>query len=564
MYLKLITVKRKNRNKKELLIQFTDEETEGVEEDIVQILQSFPKILPAGYNKFSAPKNLYFDIINAFDFLDIELYGDVPKEVIAYVESRNRISESVDENNFKFKTEPFSFQVDCFEYAKEHDCFLLGDDQGLGKTKQAIDIAVSRKSNFKHCLVVCGVSGLKWNWAKEIDIHSNERSHILGSRISKNGNVVIDSVKKRADDLIAEHDEFFLITNIETLRDKVFSGYVQELCRQGVIGMTIVDEIHKCKNPTSQQGKALQKLNSFYKLGMTGTPLMNTPIDLFNILKWLGVEHHTYTQFKEYYVIKDQFGQVAGYKHLPKLRELVSANMLRRTKEEVLDLPEKTRVIDYVDLSSKQQKLYNDVRKKLQQEIDLIKLSKNPLAETIRLRQATGNPSILTTSKIPNAKFERANELIDEAVANGKNVVVFSCFSKVIAPFFEQLKHNGCIVTSDMVNKQLVIDDFMKDKNKKVICGTIGVLGTGFTLTKASVVIFLDSPWTRADKDQAEDRTHRIGAKENVTIYTLVAKNTIDEVVEDIVYHKGEIADYLVDGQLKSRYVSQVIDMLLK
>lgn len=528
-------------------------------------LSSLPKIKERGYNYFEVPIRYFLDVLNALEYWDLEIIGEVPKDVQSYIDSRNRIVEATP-GEFTYKTEPFEHQVEGFEYAKDHPCFLLGDEQGLGKTKQAIDIAVSRKHEFRHCLIVCCVSGLKWNWAKEVEIHSNEQAHIIGSRVNRKGNLTIDGVQKRVEDLLLDHKEYFLITNIETLRDKSFTSALKELTQTGEIGMVVVDEIHKCKNPSSQQGTALHSLNSFYKIGLTGTPLLNSPVDTYNILKWLGVERHSFSAFKERYCVLDNFGQVTGYRNLTELKNLVMDNMLRRTKEQVLDLPEKIRSTEYVDMNKDQAKIYNEVRTKLIEDIDKVMLSSNPLAETIRLRQATGNPKVLTTKKVKSAKFERALEIIQECIENEQSVIVFSNWEKVITPFSKQAKSLApCyLVTGETDDKFEVIEQFTNDNRPAIICGTIGALGTGFTLTKATTVIFLDSPWTKGEKDQAEDRAHRIGATSTVSIITLVCKNTMDETIEDIVASKGELADYIVDGKPLRNKLSNVLDILLR
>lgn len=556
---------RMHKKGKSIYITITDTDDSEEEELLGVQLSSLPKIIERGYNNFEVPIRYFHEVLDALAYWDLEIIGDVPKDVREYIESRNRIVQAED-SPFEFKTQPFPHQLESFEYAKHHPCFLLGDEQGLGKTKQAIDIAVSRKNEFKHCLIVCCVSGLKWNWAKEVEIHSNETAHIIGSRVNRKGNLTIDGVKKRVNDLLVAHDQYFLITNIETLRDKAFTSYLKELTRSGEIGMVVVDEIHKCKNPTSQQGKALHSLNSFYKIGLSGTPLLNSPVDTYNILKWLGAERHSFSTFKERYCVQDNFGQVTGYRNLKELKGLVMDNMLRRTKEQVLDLPEKIRSVEYVDMNKEQAKIYNEVRTKLIEDIDKVMLSNNPLAETIRLRQATGNPEVLTSKSVKSAKFERALDIIQECIENNESVIVFSNWEKVISPFYEQAKSvASCyLVTGETEDKFEVIEQFTQTEKACVICGTIGALGTGFTLTKATTVIFLDSPWTKGEKDQAEDRAHRIGATSTVYIITLVCKDTIDETIEDIVASKGEIADYIVDGVPLRNKLSNLLDTLLR
>ena len=222
--------------------------------------------------------------------------------------------------NFSFKTNPFAHQIEGLQYGIEHDRFLLGDEQGLGKTKQVIDIAAYKKQHngYKHCLIICGVNGLKYNWQKEVETHSNEKGWILGTRY-KNGKASIGSNQSKLEDLnnlnkLTAH--FFLITNVESLRDEKICEKLKALCSKKEIQMVAIDEIHKCKNPTSQQGKAILKVDAETKIAMTGTPLMNTPMDLFIVLRWLGHEKHSFYQFKNHYCVMGGYGgyEVVGYK----------------------------------------------------------------------------------------------------------------------------------------------------------------------------------------------------------------------------------------------------------
>ena len=474
----------------------------------------------------------------------------------------------IDVTGFDFKTEPFEHQIEAFQYANDHEKFLLGDEQGLGKTKQAIDVAIARSDNkfFKHCLIVCGVNGLKHNWMKEIGIHSNEKGRILGSYFNRKGQLEDGTVKERLADLDKDLEEFFLITNIETLRSKEIATKLEKLTKSGVIGMVVIDEIHKCKNPQSQQGKAIHSLKSRFKLAMTGTPLMNEPIDLFNLLKWIDVEKHSFYAFRSHYCTMGGYGgyEVVGYKNLEQLRSILDLNMLRRKKDEVLDLPPKIRSTEFVEMTAKQAQLYKEVKNEIVANLDQIKLNPNPLALLIRLRQATGHTSILSTKINESAKLERLLEMVEEIASNGKKAVIFSNWTSMtdlIVPALKQF--SPAVVTGQVSDRQGEVDRFQTEPQCKVIIGTIGAMGTGLTLTAASTVIFLDKPWNRALTDQAEDRAHRIGTSGTVNIVTLVCRNTIDEKIEEIIREKGDMADALVDGDWKKLKASDVLDRLL-
>lgn len=452
---------------------------------------------------------------------------------------------------------------------------------------QVINIACIKKQQkgYKHCLIICGVNGLKWNWKSEVEKHSNERAYILGTRYDKKGKEKIGSLKDRLQDLemlySAEmnnqfayfidnfsqiYNSYFIITNIETLRNEAIIKQLKDLCDKGIINMIALDEGHKCKDVTSIQGKHLLKLQAETMISMTGTPLMNNPLDLFIHLKWLGYEKHNYYSFKQHYCVFGGFGgyQVVAYKHLDQLKAQFDDIMLRRLKKEVLDLPDKIYTDEYVEMTAKQAQIYKEATMEVQNNIDKVESAINPLAEMIRMRQATGYTGILSTTIQESAKLDRLEEILDELVANNGKAIVFSNWTSMTNPTYERLKRfNPAIITGETKDRVEQQDKFMNDESCKVIIGTTGAMGTGLTLTAANTVIFLDEPWNKAIKDQAEDRAHRIGTTENVNIITLICKNTIDERIHDLVEQKGKMADLLVDGKLTKQNRANLVNFLL-
>lgn len=429
-----------------------------------------------------------------------------------------------------------------------------------GKTKQVIDIAVARKLKYgyKHCLIVCGVNTLKWNWVNEIKTHSDESAYILGQKIVK-GKIKIGSNADKLNSLkyiVDENAPYFLITNVESFRDEKFATMVQELCKKGIINMCAADEMHKMKNPTAQQTKGFLKCLPECRIGMTGTPLMNSPMDLYVILKWLGYESHAFYSFKQHYCIMGGYGgyEIVGYKNMDQLTAQVREIMLRRLKSEVLDLPEKVYVDDIVDMTPKQEQLYKEVECGLKSslangDIDLT----NPLSALIRLRQTTGYTGILSETLFESAKLDRMEEIVENCVSNNEKCIIFSNWTQMtdiislkLNRYFPQVITGN---TSDS-DRQFCVDEFQNNKDVKVIIGTIGAMGTGLTLTAATTVIFVDEPWNKALFDQAVDRAHRIGQKNNITIYSIMCKDTIDERIHNLIYKKGALSDAIIDGHI--------------
>lgn len=518
---------------------------------IVSIIRDLPSRYWNADNKvWEAPLNKLGVLVDSLSDYEIEISGNY----VALEKPKAEIPAG-----FSFKTEPYQHQIDGFQYGLQNDKWLLGDEQGLGKTKQVIDIAIAKRlqKGFKHCLIVCGVNGLKWNWRNEIATHSNESGYILGQR-EKAGKLSIGSNADKLADLraIDAISDYFLITNVESVRDEDIAAEIAKLCATGCIGMVAIDEIHKCKNPTSQQGKGILKLQPQYKIAMTGTPLMNNPLDLYIILKWLGEEKNSFYAYRQHYCEMGGYGgyEIVGYRNLGELRGRLDDIMLRRLKREVLDLPEKTYIDEYVEMSTKQAKVYREVTAEIKDHIDQIKMQNNPLTELIRMRQATGYTGILSSMVQESAKMDRMEELVEESLDNEKQVVIFSNWTQITDAVYARLnKKYSCIgqITGNTkdADRDWIVQRFQSGEIK-VLIGTIGAMGTGLTLTAGTVEIFMDEPWNKANKEQAEDRCHRVGTTQNVTIYTLMCKDTIDERIHELVEQKGELANALVDGKI--------------
>ena len=519
---------------------------------IVEVIRSFStKFWNAEDKIWELPLNKLTELTTKIDWCEFDITAD---EYVTLDKPEVKVPD-----NFKFKTNPYDHQIVGFNYGLQNDRWLLGDEMGLGKTKQVIDIAVAKKlqKGYKHCFIVCGVNGLKWNWRNEVYTHSNESAYILGQKV-KGNKISIGSNKDKLNDVknLANIDSYFIITNVETLRDEAINEELQKLCKDGTIGMIAFDECHKAKNPTTQQGKGILKLQAETMIAMTGTPLMNNPMDLYIILKWLGYEKHAFYSFKKHYCVMGGFGgyEIVGYKNLDELQEQLDDIMLRRKKEEVLNLPEKTYIEEYVEMSPAQKKIYNEVTNEIKDNIDQISIAPNPLAELIRMRQATGFTGILSSTVQESAKLDRMEELVEEAKENGKKVVIFSNWTQMTDVIYTRLTTKGFRIaqitgeTPD-AQRQSIVENFQTGRYDAII-GTSGAMGTGLTLTAGTVEIFLDEPWNMALKEQCVDRCHRIGQKDNLTIYTLMCKDTIDERIHEIVEQKGEMANAIVDGKV--------------
>ncbi len=310
--------------------------------------------------------------------------------------------------------------------------------------------------------------------------------------------------------------------------------------------------VHNCKNPDTKQGKNLLNLKSDYQIGLSGTLLINNPLDLYLPLNWIDMDRSTLTNFKSNYCIFNINKQLIGYKNLDIIKNQLAECSIRRTN--VLDLPPKTIIPEYLDMKEDQNSFYEDVKDGIRDEVDKVKLTTTSLlAMATRLRQSTSLPSILTSNDISNIKIERTCELVDEIIKNDDKVVIFSSYKDVIKELESKLNNYNVVTGTGDTNDNILsnnIDKFQNDPNTKVFLGTWQRCGTGLTLTAASYMIFIDTPWTDAQFQQSCDRIYRIGTTKPVFIYVLICNNTIDERVYEIINTKRAISDYIIDDTI--------------
>nr|DAE06043.1 MAG TPA: Chromatin remodeling complex ATPase [Siphoviridae sp. ctsxw88] len=530
----------------------------GYDELVIEYLRKLPL---RAYNKatcsWEIPISDIADLCNTFQDKDITITG-------TYHTLEKKIIPTIPKD-YHFKTKPFKHQIEGVEFGLKAKRFILADDCGLGKTKQIIDLCGCLGNKINKVLIVCCVNSLKYNWLEEIHTHSDYSAFVLGNRYKKNGKMYDGGTKARLEDLENMPDCKFIITNIESLRGqskKVNKKYVfpvadkiSEMCKNGEISLIAVDEIHNCKNESALQTKALLRLSTPYEVAMTGTPILNIPLDIYIPLKWLGYETRSFYSFKHRYCVFGGWGnsEIIGYKNLDELKKNTLNVMLRRKKEEILDLPEKMHKIEYVDMSPKQEKIYEMVRLGLLEKADEICQHNNPLTLMIKLRQATGYTGILSDKIKESAKLDRMEEIVSELVKSNQKCIIFSEWTSITEIIKERLKqYNPAYITGEIENSERINqkNKFQNDDTCKVIIGTRGAMGTGLTLTAAQTVIFIDNPWNMALKQQAEDRAHRFGAKGTVTIIDIVCKNTIDERLLEIIKTKGLIAENMLDYKL--------------
>ena len=525
------------------------------------IVDSIKTIPTAHYHKkdklWELPVCYLGRLLDSLTFLDdIQLkLLDTPESGEFHFNKQFNLEPLTEIEKVSFKMKPFEHQLEAINFGLDKEKWLLLDSMGLGKTNSIIWLAetLKRRGIIDHCFIICGVNSLKQNWKKEIQKFSTESAVVLGEYTTRTGTTRYRSMDKRAEQLKNPIEEFFVITNLESLRDdRIIEAFNKS---SNKFGMIAFDEAHKAATKSSQQGTNLLKLDAPFKIAATGTLITNNPLSAYVPLSWTGNDQAILSNYKSQYCNFGGFAdkQVIGFKNLEVLQEEIKSCSLRRTLDQVRsDMPPKTVTLEVLEPDDDQRKFYEAIKEGVKEEADKIDLKTSSLlALTTRLRQATACPSLLTTQNVSNCKIDRCVELIQELTSQGEKVVVLSVFKETLNELAAKLgEFRFSINTGDVPDATVAynVDRFQNDPNEQVFTGTWGKVGTGWTLNSASYLICLDTPYTAAMFDQGTDRIWRVNNTRPAFITVLMCSDSIDERVQEIIETKKELGDYLVDG----------------
>ena len=453
---------------------------------------------------------------------------------------------------------PYDHQKEGIGFLVCRDGAILADDMGLGKTYQSIISAL--EVGAKKVLIVCPAS-MKITWERELSMFEETGIIVNGSSWPYVGKFTIINYE------ILKN--FHTIGKPKKETDANYTNLIDEN-----YDLMILDEAHKVKNPKAQRTKLINDIVTRGEIDkvwlLTGTPIANRPMDFFNLLKLvkspLGDNWKFYAQrycdAKRFYKVingnKRQIWITDGASNLDELGIRTKNNLLRRLKTEVLDMPDKTITTLYHDLPkrgwSEYENLWEEYLEKKAAEGKRGGNLNKDLVELGLLRK------FIAIEAIP-----KTIELAEDAIEQGQKVVIFTTFTDELDELAEHfgaqcVVHNGKMNSTD---KQKSVDKFQTNKKCKVFIGNIASAGVGITLTEGTVVIFNSFSWVPGDNEQAEDRTYRIGQKNNVSVYYQLFKNTISFVMWYSLMHKQKNIDKILNrGNKDSARLSKLMSDL--
>ena len=420
---------------------------------------------------------------------------------------------------------------------------ILADDMGLGKTLQIISLLMDAKKNgrLKKALIVCPAS-LVYNWSEEI------------SKFDTKGELrvcVLAAAKEERQKSIEEHEDFDIyISSYDTLRRDISLYHDMRFSHQ------IIDEAQFIKNQNTGVAKAVKTVKADIKYALTGTPIENRLSELWSIFDYIMPGFlYSYNSFKSKYentIVKDGNDESAKL-----LSKMISPFVLRRLKSEVAtDLPDKIEEVRVSRFDKKQQLAYDTELSKLKnvlngnEEYNSSKMI--ILSEITKLRQICCDPGLIFEDYTgDSAKLETCIDLVKSGIEAGHKILLFSQFTSmldIIKKRFEEENISSYVITG-ATNKEKrikLVNDFNND-DTNVFLISLKAGGTGLNLVGADIVIHYDPWWNFAAQNQATDRAHRIGQKNKVTVYRLIAKGTIEEKMVKLQESKKDLADRVLN-----------------
>lgn len=465
------------------------------------------------------------------------------KEIVAHIANKLKTIEEVNydipkELNAKLR----DYQVTGFNWFKtlSHYEFggILADEMGLGKTIQTITFLLSEKQNNKKSIIVTPTS-LIYNWKNEFENFAPSMKVVI---LHGNKDERIEIM-----DTINNYD--VILTTYGTLKNDY------EWYKEKEFDYCIIDEGQNIKNPLSISSETVKDIKAKVKFALTGTPIENNLLELWSIFDFVMPGYlYNKNKFQERF-IGSREGTVA-------LKKMIQPFILRRLKKNVMmELPDKIEKKYYVEMNDEQKKVYStyitDIKEKMNNK-DIAKDKITIFSYLTKLRQLCLDPSVIVEGyNGGSSKIETAISIVREVIDAERKVLLFSQFTSVLDSIKKTLEENNIsyyyLDGSTKAQERIkLVKDFNIKEDVRVFLISLKAGGTGLNLTSADMVIHFDPWWNPAIEDQATDRAHRFGQKNNVEVIKLIAKGTIEEKIVKLQDDKKEVIGEIMNGDYKN------------
>lgn len=437
---------------------------------------------------------------------------------------------------------PLNHQKEAIEKLVNNDKFILADDMGLGKTTSTVIASIELGS--EKTLIICPAT-LKINWMREIENYSDKKISIIDGKKWEPAEYTIinyDILKNFHD---PKHTEKSDILNY---------GF----------DLVILDEAHYIQNVKANRTKIAN--NIIKNIGrvwlLTGTPMTSRPMNYYNLLNlvdspvaenWMAYAIR-YCAGYQFNVGGKKIWNISGASNLEELRDRTKPQVLRRLKEDILDLPEKIITPVYLRLKSKE---YEQL---MGEYYEWFNSSEESSSLTIQFSKLMKVRQVIAQEKINNTI-----EIVENIIEQGKKVIIFTNFTETLNTIANHFGKSAVKLDGKMSKpqRQFSVDEFQNNEKVKVFVGNLKAAGVGITLTAAEAVIMNDLSFVPSDHSQAEDRAYRYGQKFSVSVYYPIFENTIEGIIYDILSKKKNIFETVMgDNENKGDVMEEILNLI--
>lgn len=461
------------------------------------------------------------------------------------------------------KYDAFPYQREAVDAIKDLKYAAIFHEQGLGKTKIAIDLMLYWLANTSvDCVLIVTKKQLVSNWLREFKTHTAMTPAVLNTDDTNNHYVFCGPYRA-------------IVTNFEILETEKEQMILFLKTRNVAI---IIDESTKIKNPESKLSKTFFKLSPLFKrrVIMTGTPVANRPYDIWSQIYFLDHGKSLGTDFKKFKRETNLSNNLAGdeekqekfEENVSHIFDKIDKFSVRETKSSgIVTLPDKVYITESVKMSGPQLNLYNKVCEELQVEVlkngvSQIDDSSAVVKRLLRLVQVASNPRLVDESYLgESSKEKKLDALLHKIWNNNEKCIVWSCFIDNVDYFYNKYKEYGSARIHGRMNmkeRNKSVDRFLSN-DCKVLFATPASAKEGLTLTIANHVIFYDRGFSLDDYLQAQDRIHRISQKKTCYVHNIIAEASIDEWVDSLLRAKQDAA-HLAQGDISLRDFQKIAD----